>query len=572
MNEREERVIAEITPEARRRARLRPDPHPQLQDRGDAPGPLAGGLLHRARLRGRDAGGRAGPIQVIARLRGSGGGKSMMFNGHIDIDPLSLGWRHDPWEPVVEGDRLYGAGVMNMKGGDAAMIAAAEAIRTSGDHPPGRHRHRAGRRRAARWRRHGPHAGARDLRTDAAIVPEPFGADAVVTTHAGVTEMAISTIGYSRHITDRTGAVDAIEQMMKAIPAIKATRFRPNTDSRAAGAAAAQRGRHHRRPRPRPRSQGTELHRRLLHRPRRRPLPAGSDRRDCRGGYPRLARCARSRRSDLPLRDRASPAGPLRRADGDHGADRHSPRSSRWSPAVLRHYREVVGRDPLDVGVSLPMSYAGNDTAHLWRAGIPCLLFGPSGGWDESPEEPDQYISISEMVTVAKVMALTALDICSQPRLTADDRTYTERKVRTCGAVIIASHDGLARWRRSATSRRGVETRLSEEDVTMRQRYVSQTDHAAFLERPHRPARAGESDWPRSASAIPALAPALPDLEPRRGGPGDGARRAGRRGGGRRLSGAEQPQLPAHRRPDLLRQHAAHAPLRADDPLQRARG
>ena len=83
--------------------------------------------------------------------------------------------------------------------------------------------------------------------------------------------------------------------------------------------------------------------------------------------------------------------------------------------SVLQHYREVVGRDPMRVGVSLPMSYAGNDTAHLWRAGIPCLLFGPSGGWDESPDEPDQYILISEMVTVAKVMALTALDICSQP-------------------------------------------------------------------------------------------------------------------------------------------------------------
>jgi acetylornithine deacetylase len=83
--------------------------------------------------------------------------------------------------------------------------------------------------------------------------------------------------------------------------------------------------------------------------------------------------------------------------------------------SVLRHYREVVGRDPVHVGVSLPMSYAGNDTAHLWQAGIPCLLFGPSGGWDESPEEPDQYISISEMETVAKVMALTALDVCSQP-------------------------------------------------------------------------------------------------------------------------------------------------------------
>ncbi|MCC2654571.1 MAG: hypothetical protein K0Q60_4737, partial [Microvirga sp.] len=172
-----------------------------------------------------------GRFQVIARLRGSGGGKSMMFNGHIDIDPLSLGWRHDPWEPVVEGDRLFGAGVMNMKGGDAAMITAAEAIRTTGDKLPGDIVIAlvVGELQGGVGTVHLMESG---LRTDAAIVPEPFGADNVVTTHAGVTEMAISTIGYSRHITDRTGAVDAIEQMMKAIPAIKATRFRPNTESR----------------------------------------------------------------------------------------------------------------------------------------------------------------------------------------------------------------------------------------------------------------------------------------------------------------------------------------------------
>src|SRR5262245_31053833 len=44
-----------------------------------------------------------GRLQVMAWLRGTGGGKSMMFNGHIDIDPLALGWRHDPWQPAVEG-------------------------------------------------------------------------------------------------------------------------------------------------------------------------------------------------------------------------------------------------------------------------------------------------------------------------------------------------------------------------------------------------------------------------------------------------------------------------------------
>ena len=72
-----------------------------------------------------------GRFQVLARLRGTGGGQTLMLNGHLDIDPLSLGWKHDPWEPTVEGDRLYGAGVMNMKGADAAMLAACSMRKRS---------------------------------------------------------------------------------------------------------------------------------------------------------------------------------------------------------------------------------------------------------------------------------------------------------------------------------------------------------------------------------------------------------------------------------------------------------
>ena len=50
-----------------------------------------------------------GRYQVIATLRGSGGGKSLMLNGHIDMDPLSMGWKRDPWTSVGAGDRRYGA-------------------------------------------------------------------------------------------------------------------------------------------------------------------------------------------------------------------------------------------------------------------------------------------------------------------------------------------------------------------------------------------------------------------------------------------------------------------------------
>jgi acetylornithine deacetylase len=352
-------------------------------------------------------------FQVMARLRGAGGGKSLMFNGHIDIDPLSLGWKHDPWQPTVEGDRLYGAGIMNMKGGDAAMISAAESIRAAGITLPGDILIAlvVGELQGGVGT---VHMLERGIRTDAAIVPEPFGADAVVTTHAGVTEMAISTIGYSRHITDRTGAVDAIEQMMKAIPAIKATRFRPNTSDKLpalpllnVGGIIGGRGREHDLKGPNFTSDYCTVFVDVRFPPGQ---TAQTVEEDIRASLDALAAADPTFRYEIEH--------PLPKHYGALTVTMHPtdiPLDEPLVASLLEHYREVVGRDPKHVGVSLPMSYAGNDTAHLWKAGIPCVLFGPSGGWDESPDEPDQYISIAEMVTVAKVMALTALDVCSQP-------------------------------------------------------------------------------------------------------------------------------------------------------------
>src|SRR5438094_7446019 len=73
-----------------------------------------------------------GRFQTIAMLRGTGGGASLMLNGHTDINALTRRWRRDPWTPSLEGDRLYGHGVQNMKGGLASIVMAAEAVRRSG--------------------------------------------------------------------------------------------------------------------------------------------------------------------------------------------------------------------------------------------------------------------------------------------------------------------------------------------------------------------------------------------------------------------------------------------------------
>ncbi|MHB1297531.1 MAG: ArgE/DapE family deacylase [Gemmatimonadaceae bacterium] len=65
-----------------------------------------------------------GRPNVIARIGGGHGGRSLMLNGHLDTVGVA-GMTHDPWSPDVRDGRLYGRGSTDMKSGIAAMCAAA---------------------------------------------------------------------------------------------------------------------------------------------------------------------------------------------------------------------------------------------------------------------------------------------------------------------------------------------------------------------------------------------------------------------------------------------------------------
>jgi acetylornithine deacetylase len=41
---------------------------------------------------------------AIGRWRGTGGGKSLLFNGHMDTNPVSEGWTVDPWGGKIDDD------------------------------------------------------------------------------------------------------------------------------------------------------------------------------------------------------------------------------------------------------------------------------------------------------------------------------------------------------------------------------------------------------------------------------------------------------------------------------------
>ena len=71
---------------------------------------------------------------LAGRLAGSGGGRSMMLTGHVDVVPPGAAghWRTDPFVATVQDGMLTGRGAVDMKGGVACMLEAASVVRELG--------------------------------------------------------------------------------------------------------------------------------------------------------------------------------------------------------------------------------------------------------------------------------------------------------------------------------------------------------------------------------------------------------------------------------------------------------
>ena len=73
-----------------------------------------------------------GRVNALGRWRGAGGGSSLLFNGHLDTNPVSEGWTVDPWAGKIDEQFIYGIGVSNMKAGDAAYYCALSTLVRAG--------------------------------------------------------------------------------------------------------------------------------------------------------------------------------------------------------------------------------------------------------------------------------------------------------------------------------------------------------------------------------------------------------------------------------------------------------
>ena len=75
----------------------------------------------------------AGRHNLIARVPGSGHGRSLLISGHMDTVPAGPDhWSQSPWSGAIRRGRVYGRGSYDMKGGLVAGFAVAIALKKAG--------------------------------------------------------------------------------------------------------------------------------------------------------------------------------------------------------------------------------------------------------------------------------------------------------------------------------------------------------------------------------------------------------------------------------------------------------
>jgi acetylornithine deacetylase len=323
-----------------------------------------------------------GRPNVVAVARGSGGGRSLMLNAHMDT--VGVAGMIDPLVPRLEGGRLYGRGSYDMKGSLAAcMLAAVEA------------KHRGLRGEVIvtavsdeEFASVGTEAIAASVRADAAIVTEPTEMQVAVA-HRGFVHLEVETKGRAAHGSRPYLGIDAIAKMGHVLVGIE------------------------------------ELDRRLCANPTHAYVGSGSVHASLiEGGqefssYP--ARCVlQAERRTIPGETVSLAESEIRAILDDAAADDPAfsgevnvlasrepfevAEDAGIVETVRRNAAAVLGVEPEIVGVSF-----WADSALLAAAGIPTVLFGPIGGGAHAEVEWADVTSVERCV---EIYVGVAVELC----------------------------------------------------------------------------------------------------------------------------------------------------------------
>lgn len=170
---------------------------------------------------------------VLGVIEGEGDRPGVLFDGHFDtVFAVPEDWSRDPWGAQREGDVIYGRGAVDSKGTVAAMLAALEAIASSGAKLKGPLYYMSDSDGERAFR------GA-SLMEDLGVAKRlgtVFSAEAtsnsrVEIAYPGISTWKITAIGRTAHPTEPEKGINAITKAAKLVAAIDAGKlvFRPGT-------------------------------------------------------------------------------------------------------------------------------------------------------------------------------------------------------------------------------------------------------------------------------------------------------------------------------------------------------
>ncbi|WP_230993733.1 M20 family metallopeptidase [Streptomyces endocoffeicus] len=339
-------------------------------------------------------------VNAVGIWRGSGSGPSLMFNGHLDTNPVTEGWTRDPWGGDVDGGHIYGLGVSNMKAGCAAYLEAVRALREDGRRlrgdvvltfVVGELQNGVGTRAVL-------DAG---YRADHFVNCEPTDLTAL-TTHAGAVQFRIELTGSSRHMSKREESADALAAAARLLPLINAMSFTGAADRDARATNRAHIG-----------SLRAGLGRQLL---QSRP-PQVADVAELHGsarfgpGQEAKAVLAEVREATSRVCGDGIAATVEELTDGGHTLNR--PFSTDRDNPVVRTVNTAYARlrgTPQPTGAIQPYCFYGSDASLLQHlGGMPGVVCGPGGKYNTMP---DERVSVEDYLDAIRLYALTITGIC----------------------------------------------------------------------------------------------------------------------------------------------------------------
>ncbi|WP_349728205.1 peptidase [Peribacillus frigoritolerans] len=340
-----------------------------------------------------------GNPNLVAIKRGTGNGKSLILNGHIDVVPEGdhAAWHDEPYSGKLIDGKVFGRGTTDMKGGNVSLLLAIEAIVESGIQLKGDvifqsviEEESGGAGTLA--------AVIRGYKADGAIIPEPTNMK-LFPLQQGSMWFRLRIKGKSAHGGTRYEGVSAIDKAIGVMNEIKLLEQERNESLR---------------------------HSLYKNVPIPIPINIGSIQ---SGNWPSsvpdtavlegrfgIAPTETMEEAQKSLKERIDA---LNRTDAWF---KEKPIElewfgARWLPGNLEinhplmktigtYYEKVVGEEPL-----VEASPWATDGGYLSSVGsTPVVVFGP--GETKMAHDSNEYIEVDKMIEVAEIIALTIIEWC----------------------------------------------------------------------------------------------------------------------------------------------------------------